>query len=74
MKERTEVDDYDQSRGSGFLAPGTESVQEGEMPGLEEEVDTAEERRVAMERKRKGKKVATPKPGSRRESLPSGKQ
>ena len=30
------------------------------MPGSEEEVDTAEEHRMAIERKMKGKKVATP--------------
>ena len=38
----------------------TGSVQEGETPGSEREIDVTEERRVAMERKSKGKKVATP--------------
>ena len=50
-----EVDDIDQSRGSG-------SAQEEEVPGSEGEVDDAEERRMAMAHKRKGKKVATPQP------------
>ena len=42
------------------MAGGT---QEEDMPGSEEEVDDAEERHIAMARKRKGKKVATPQPG-----------
>ena len=37
-------------------------AQEEEAPGSDEEVDNAEERRLDMERKRKGKHVATPQP------------
>ena len=68
-----EVNEGDKSRGSGFLAPGAESVQEGEMPGSDEEVDTAEERRMAIERKRKARRWPLLRLGSHREHLPSRK-
>ena len=57
-----EIDEGNQSRGSGFLAPGATSVQEGETLEFEEEVDAAEERRMAKERKRKGKTALTHRP------------
>ena len=50
-----EVDEDDKTKGSGFLAPGATSMQEGETPDSEEEVDAEEERRVAKERKWKGR-------------------
>ena len=37
-------------------------MHEGETPESEEEVDAAEERRVARERKRKGKTAIVPRP------------
>ncbi|XP_047949188.1 uncharacterized protein LOC125195025 [Salvia hispanica] len=68
-----EVDEDDQTKGSGFLAPGATSMQEGETPDSEEEVDAEEERRVAKERKSKGKTTVVPRPRKSQRLISVGK-
>ncbi|XP_042027291.1 eukaryotic translation initiation factor 3 subunit A-like [Salvia splendens] len=59
---RDEIDDLAQPTEKEFLAPGAEGKQEEETPGSDGEEDEKEERRLAAERKCKGKHAATPQP------------
>ena len=52
---------------------GATSMQEGETPDSEDEVDVAEECRVARERKRKGKTTVVPRPRKSQRLISVGK-